>query len=221
MVDRLRIIAKSGRVEVTGESRDDVAVEGATATVATPELLVHGSSETVIVRAPEGTDVMVGSASGDVDLDGPLGAVSVTTGSADVRADEIASIDARTVSGRLDVGHSAGTVRLKATSANVHVGRADGDVRVATVSGDVDVAEAADGVSIKTVSGSIDVTVTGHGRVSAETVSGSIRIHVADGLRPDVRLRTISGKRRVECETGSDFELVARTISGNITVAPA
>ena len=218
MVERVRITVGSGRVRIIGESRDDVAVEGAESSTSGGETMVRGGSDSVTVRVPTGTDVMVGSGSGNVTFTGPLGAVSVTTGSADVEAEDVASIDARTASGKLTVEASRGSVRLRTKSARVRVGRADGDVHVAAVSGKVEVGEARAAVAIKTVSGHIDVGVTGTGEIGVETLSGKMKVHVPAGARPDVRLRTISGKQRVECTTGDAFVISGRSISGNITV---
>jgi len=137
MAERVRITVSSGDVLVIGEARNIVDVDGATATSAGQETEVRGGSDDFTVRVPIGTDIVVGSESGDVTLDGELGAVSVTTKSADLRADDVASIDARTVSGRLKVRHSRGSVRLKTESADADIDRADGDVVVSAVSGRV------------------------------------------------------------------------------------
>ncbi len=219
MVDRVRITTSSGRVHVVGEARDDVEVSGAKSSVSGPETVVTGASKPILVRVPAGTDVVVGSASGNVTLDGALGAVSVTTASAGVEAEEVASIDARTASGKLQVGVSHGSVRLNTKSAKVVVGRAEGEVHVAAVSSKVEIGEARDAVTVRTVSGTVEVLLTGSAPSSFETVSGKINVRVPAGVRPDVQLRTVSGKQRVECETGDDIVIVARTVSGKITVA--
>lgn len=218
MVERVRVTVGSGRVRVIGESRDDVAAEGAQLSGSGAEILVRGGSDSVTVRVPTGTDVVVGSGSGNVTFTGLLGAVSVTTGSADVEAEDVASIDARTSSGKLTVDASRGSVRLRTKSARVRVGRADGDVHIGSVSSKIQIREARDSVSIKTVSGDIDVVVTGTGAVGVESISGKITVHVPDGTRPDVQLRTMSGKKRVRCPTGDAFVITGRSISGDITV---
>lgn len=218
MVERVRITVGSGRVRVIGESRDGVTVDGGETSGSGTEMEVRAGSDNITVHVPTGTEVVIGSGSGDVVLAGSLGAVSVTTASGDVEAEEVASIDARTASGKLTVETSHGSVRLKTKSARVRVGRADGAVWIAAVSGQVKIGEAGDAVSIKTVSGNIEALITGRAPVNVEAISARIRIRVRDGVRPDVQLRTMSGKKRIECATGDDFVLTARTISGNITV---
>jgi DUF4097 and DUF4098 domain-containing protein YvlB len=221
MVDRVRVTATSGDVRLTAEERDDVAVSGAQSSGSGSEVVVTGDSDNVDVRVPVGVDLVVGNRSGDVTLNGTLGTVSVTTSSGDVEAEDVASIDARTVSGKLRVKTSRGSLRLKTKSARVRVGRADGAVHVAAGSGRVEIDDARGEVTVKTVSGNIDVLLAGRAPVTVETVSGKIKLRVGDDLHPEVRLRTMSGKKRIECATGDDFVLDARSISGNITVAGA
>ena len=218
---RVRITAGSGDVYVVGETRDDIDVDGADVEMAGLETEVRGGSDDFTVRVPTGTDVVVGSASGDVSLDGPLGAVSVTTESADIRAEEVASIDARTASGKLTVDLSHGPVRLKTKSARIDVGRIEGDARIAAVSGRISIADAHGRVSVKTVSGDIGVVVTGRAEVRVETISGTIKVAVPDGVKPAVRHRSVSGRSRVEPAAGDDVEITARSVSGDITVGVA
>jgi DUF4097 and DUF4098 domain-containing protein YvlB len=221
MAERVRITAGSGRVSVIGESRDTIDVDGAPRESEAGETVVRGRSGSLVVRVPAGTDVVVGSTSGGIDLDGPLGAVSVTTTSASVHAADVASIDARTSSGDLRVDQCRGPMRLTTTSARIGVGRVDGEARLATTSGKIEVASANAGVSAKTVSGTINVHVDGREPVQVETVSGKITVTVPDGVRPTVRHRTVSGKRRVEPDTGDDLVISARTVSGKVTVGVA
>jgi DUF4097 and DUF4098 domain-containing protein YvlB len=215
---RVRVTVSSGDVVVIGEPRDEVDVEGARSEAADGEIVVKGGSDDCTVRVPSGTDVVVGSNSGDVMLEGLLGAVSVTTVSASVDAEDVGSIDARTISGRLQVEECRGTARLKTKSARVKVGRVAGDIRVATLSGRVEIEEAQASASLKTVSGSIGVHVTGHEPVRAESVSGSINITVPAGTRPSVHQKSMSGKRRVDVDTGTDLEIATKTVSGSSTV---
>jgi DUF4097 and DUF4098 domain-containing protein YvlB len=218
VTERVRVTVSSGDVEVIGEPRDVIDVDGGRIEVADGETLVKGRSDDCTVRVPSGTDVVVGSNSGDVTLRGLLGAVSVTTVSASVDAEDVGSIDARTISGRLRVEESRGAVRLKTKSALVHVGRAAGDVRVANLSGRIEIDEAQSSVSVKTVSGSVTLHVSGRAPVRAESVSGQIVVTVPSGTRPLVRHKSVSGSRHIDVETGTDLEITTRSISGSIRV---
>jgi len=221
MTERVRITATSGRVSVVGEARDGVEVDGAPAASEAGETVVRGGSHSLVVRVPSGTDVVVGTTSGRVDLDGPLGAVHVTTTSANVQAADVESIDARTSSGRLRVDQCRGSMRLTTKSAGIRVGRVDGEARLSATSGKIEVESAHAGVSAKTVSGRVTLHVDGRDPVQAETVSGRITVTVPEGVRPTVRNRTESGKHRVEPDLGDDLVISTRTSSGTVAIGIA
>jgi DUF4097 and DUF4098 domain-containing protein YvlB len=218
---QVRITVASARVVVRGEDRTDVAVDGADRSGTDGDVVVEGGSQAVTVLVPTGTDVVVGSESGTVALEGELGSVRVTTSSGAVEAHDVGAIDARTASGRLAVRTSRGPVRLTTRSARIDVGRADGPVTASTTSGRLQVGEARAGASLRSVSGRVELGVSGTGEVDVETVSGRVDIAVRGGGRPEVQLRSNSGRRRIECETGTDFPIRARTVSGRITVTKA
>lgn len=219
---RVRITVGSGRVDVLAEARTDIDVDGATqVSFDGDETRIEGGSDACTVRVPDGTDVVLGSGSGDVRLAGRLGAVRVTTDSADIGIEDAASVDARSRSGKLEVERSRGTVRMRSHSASVRIGRAEGETRIASVSGLVRVDAAAARVSAKTVSGDIRVEVDGPGPVAAETVSGKIDVTLPAGARPDVHHRSMSGKLRLGLERGHDLDVTTRTISGDVSVEPA
>jgi DUF4097 and DUF4098 domain-containing protein YvlB len=218
MLERLRITVTSGTVRVVGEDRDDLAVEGAVVTGQEPDLELHGTSGEVTARLPTTTAVVLGSLSGKVQLEGRVGAVSVTTTSAAVRAEDVASIDARSTSGKLRVGNCRGDLRMKTKSSSVVVGRVDGEVVAATVSGRITIDDARGPVAVKTVSGTVEITVDGSALVRMETISGKLRVHVPAGVRPDVRVQSVSGKARIDVEQGDDVVLMLRTVSGSIEV---
>jgi DUF4097 and DUF4098 domain-containing protein YvlB len=218
MLERLRITVKSGAVRVVGEDRDDLVVEGAAATGQEPDLELHATSGEVTARLPTTTAIVLGSLSGNVQLEGRVGAVSVTTTSAGVRAEDVASIDARSMSGKLRIGTCRGDLRLKTKSSSVAVGRVDGEVLAASVSGKITIDDARGPVAVKTVSGTVEVTVDGSALVKMETISGKLRVRVPAGVRPDVRVQTVSGKTRIDVEQGDDVVLMLRTVSGSIEV---
>lgn len=218
MPDALRILSASGRVRVIGEARSDVTAEGAPVVDLPDGQEVRASTKKVEVRVPVGTDLVVGTASGDVELRGELGDVRVTTASGDVQAEQVASIDARTKSGRVELRTSRGDVRVKTSSSSIRVDAAGGEVRVASVSGKVSIKQTSGLASVRTVSGNIELGVTGTGDTLVETVSGKVRITVPAAVRPAARLQSISGKRRCECTAGDDVDISARSVSGDLLV---
>src|ERR671910_1883755 len=122
----VRITARSGSVEVTGEPRADVTVKGArhAEVLADGSVEVKARSGSVKVRCPEGSGVIVGAGSGDVELLGRLGHARVTVGSGSISVEDVERLDARTASGSFDVGVCAGECRCKTASGGIRVTRA-------------------------------------------------------------------------------------------------
>src|SRR4051812_12818501 len=100
-MDPIRITATSGRIEVTAESRGDVVVEQGQEHPMGGVLEVQGTAAGVRMRVPVGADLIIGSHSGAVRLVGDLGNVRITTRSGSLEIESCASLDARTVSGRV------------------------------------------------------------------------------------------------------------------------
>ncbi len=200
---------------VVAEARADVTADGQAVGDAGE---VRGKSRPLEVRVPEGTDLVVGTVSGGVELRGELGHVGITTVSGSVTVDRAASLDARTKSGRVTVRASDGVVRVKTGSSPVQVDHAGGEVRVASVSGTVTVADAAGPASIRTVSGKVTLGLSHPSGAMVETVSGTVRITVPPGTRAAAHLASVSGKRQVECDPGDDLDITARSVSGNLLV---
>jgi DUF4097 and DUF4098 domain-containing protein YvlB len=218
MAEAVRITSQSGRVRVIGEGRLDVTVDGDPLPGEHGPREVQAGSKKVEVRVPDGTDLVVGTSSADVELRGDLGRVGVTTVSGNITAEQVASIDARTKSGRVEVGTSPGTVRVKTGSSSIRVDHAAGEVRVASVSGKVRIKDAHALASVRTVSGTIELGLSAAGGALVETVSGTVRITVPAGVHPATRLKTVSGKRRVDCDAGDDVDITARSVSGDLLV---
>ena len=217
---RLRVSAVSGRVTIVGEDRDDVSIdpegEQELHEDGSIEVKPHRRSSSVRVRCPEGTEVMVGTVSGNVDLEGSLGAVRVTSRSGSITVDTVESADLRTVSGKTKVERCTGLCRISTTSGTIVVGDAGGG-DVATVSGRVRIG-ATSGVEVRTVSGKVDVQSGAQGPVRVKTISGSIDVTLPQGVRPKV-LAKGRGKVRCDCEEGNDVDVDVRTVSGKIEIA--
>jgi DUF4097 and DUF4098 domain-containing protein YvlB len=211
----LEVTSSSGDIEISGNAREDLEVEGASVSVEPGRIRVGGSSGSIAVRAPAGVDVIAGTSSGDVVLRGSLGDARVTTASGDIEVARVTRLDARTASGKVRVEDCAGECRSRSESGSLKVGRA-GAVDLSTASGNVDASSVGQG-SVWTASGNVTVGLTEAGDVRAETHSGSIKVRVPKGSRPDARLEA-SGTIRCDCEVGSDFRLELRAGSGNITV---
>jgi DUF4097 and DUF4098 domain-containing protein YvlB len=214
----VRVTSRSGSVLVIGEHRTDILVDGTERADVTADgtLEVSGGSSSVEVRCPGGSDVIVGSGSGGVELRGRLGDARVTVGSGSITVDEVERLDARTGSGSFTVAACGGECRLKTGSGSIHVGRAE-SADLATGSGSVE-AELVGAAVIRSGSGDVDVGMSGPGRLDVKAHSGSVTISVPSGVRPAAVLKSASGAVHCNLPMGHDGELRVRTLSGSISV---
>jgi DUF4097 and DUF4098 domain-containing protein YvlB len=224
----LHLTNRSGSVTVIAEDRLDVyAEEGASSRGAEPDptgrVSIRGAragSAGMLVRCPAGTDLAVGTISGNVELRGPLGEVRITTISGSIAVERAEEIDARTISGHIAVERCSGRCSLRTKSGRAQCGSAH-DARVSTISGQIRLDEASGKVRAQTVSGTVAVGTQRHGDVSVQTMSGPVKIEVPPGLRPHARLRSMTGRPRCDCEQGDDLHIAVQSVSGKIEVVPA
>jgi DUF4097 and DUF4098 domain-containing protein YvlB len=215
---RLRITRRSGKVRVVAEAGAALSVAGGSYSAGVDGVIEirPEKSSTLEVRCAAGTDLTISTSSGAIDVRGDAGSVKVTTKSGALAIERATAVDARGASGRVEVGECAGECHVSYVSSHVHIGAA-GRAMVATVSGDIDVDEV-DDAEVKTVSGSVSLGARGGGRLAARSISGTIKISVPDGARPETRLHAVSGRVRNDCAPGHEGEIRAKSISGAISV---
>jgi DUF4097 and DUF4098 domain-containing protein YvlB len=220
---RVRITSASGRVRVTTEPRTDVVVDrGGSATETADgavEVRTGRPSDSLDVRCPDGTDVMIGTRSGGVRLVGRFGTVGITSQSGSIRVSAVAEADLRTVSGKVELAECSGCCRVSTTSGSIVVGTT-GDAEISTKSGSVGVDAVAGSVQVRSVSGTVKVASSARGPVTASTVSGSITIRFPSGVRPTVRS---SGRGTVKSsfEMGDDVIVDIASVSGTVQLVSA
>ena len=224
----LCLATRSGVVEVSAEEREDIVFEAGLSSAGDVEQDAAGritatsarrGSAGLKVRCPTGTDVVVGTASGRVELRGRLGHVRVTTVSGRIEVDEAESLDLRSVSGSIVVAQCGGRCRVQTKSGRATVGIVE-DADVSTVSGQVRLASSSGSIRVRTASGSVEVGMEGGGDVDVQTLSGSVGVEVPEGVRPDVKLRSKTGRPRCDCLEGRDCRIVVSSMSGKIRVVP-
>jgi DUF4097 and DUF4098 domain-containing protein YvlB len=217
-MDPIRITATSGRIDITAEARGDIVVDQGQEHPMGGVLEVQGSHSGVRMRVPVGADLIIGSHSGSVKLHGDLGNVRITTRSGSLEIEACTSLDARTVSGRVDVGTVSGDAHIKAANGRITIAEVRGALTATSVSGTVEVGRAGGAVHATTVSGKVDVGMTGAADVRAESVSGRVRVALPEGVRPSVSMKSVSGKCECDVPSGDDCRVLCRSISGRITV---
>ncbi len=210
----VRISTGSGAVHVQAEADRTECWSNVDALDGTP-MTIDGGSSKVEVRVPEGTDLVIGSTSGKVTVDGRVGAISVLTTSGRISIDHAASVDARSTSGRVEVVHADGECRVVSTSGKVEIGRC-GAADAASRSGRIVLADAHGPVRANCTSGKIVVAVAGAHDVEAETVSGRIDVSYPVEVRP---LVASSAADLAAATPGHDCTVVARSGSGRVVVS--
>lgn len=193
------------------------------------------------VTLPPGSEIDVGTGSGDITCTVPLSRAVVRSGSGDIHLVEVGDLVAVTGSGDVRVT-TVGRGRAQTGSGDIWAGAVrdslvtrtgSGDVTVASTgrlqstsgSGDITVDELHGQARLRTASGDAHVARAVSGHLDVKSTSGDVRVGVAQGTAVLLDCSTVSGQMRSalrstgEPEPGEEtLELVARTISGNLLV---
>ncbi len=210
----VRITTTSGAIHVVAEPELTEVWSSVGPLDAGLPAIIDGGASKVRVRVPEGTDLVVGSTSGRVTIEGRVGAVSAMSTSGRVSIEHAESIDVRTTSGRIDVKESTGSCRAVATSARVEVGRC-GDADVTSRSGRIVLKDANGRVHAHCTSGRIEIALGGAYDVDAETVSGRIVVSLPAEVSAGV---VTSPGAPTAPDDDHDCVVVARSVSGRVDV---
>jgi DUF4097 and DUF4098 domain-containing protein YvlB len=221
----VRVSSRSGSVEVIAEVRDDVvATKGGRSVRVDDEgelTQVSSRSSALVVRVPEGSDVVVGTVSSTVTCTGRFGHIAASTVSSRIEIEHATRVDARSMSGRIKVDSCDGEVRLDVTSGRAEVGSA-GAVLLSTTSGRITARSVRGKVRARAVSGRIKVAVSETPvDVKVGCVNGRIQVRVPRGARPRTNLSSKRGRVTNAVPDGDDGLITARTVNGRILIDEA
>jgi Putative adhesin len=171
------------------------------------------------ISVPSGAQADIRTASGEIDVEGLSGAVSLASVSGDVRAGDLA--------GGLAVSTTSGDVRLNNIAGKLNVGSISGDITlgegkiedatVNTTSGEIELDGVAGALKLTSVSGDIGVREARDGRLDFSTTSGEIEYDGSLARGSANNLNTISGDVRLRLPDTSGFRLDASTVSGDVS----
>jgi hypothetical protein len=207
---RVRGLDATPRVVQRSDGRHDVVFDGGR--------LVGGAVE---VAVPRGSSADVTTASGDVTLEGGLGAVRVTTTAGNVRALEVGDAVVTTSSGDLVVGTTGARVRVRTVSGDAQItqGPMAQVVDVETTSGDIAWSGGcARGCRFgaRSVSGDVRLTpraesgfTLGFTTVSGEFTDGVDRAVTPVGVGGPTTVRRGSGEGAIDVTTTSGSLIIA------------
>jgi DUF4097 and DUF4098 domain-containing protein YvlB len=214
-VTAVRIAATSGRVRVIAEERHGVQVSGSAQVSQDGGVVtVESGSHSVEVLIPVGLDVMAGSTSAAITIEGRVGHLAAVTESGRITSQHSASLDVRTASGRVDAGRVDGDCRIHTGSGKVTVGACH-DCDVSTVSGRVELSDVSGVARANCVSGRVDIHMAEPHDVTAETVSGRVSVSLPGGAR--VR-RSDRADDASPADPDCDCTVTARSVSGRVDV---
>lgn len=214
---RVELSNIAGKVTVRGWDRNEVALSGSMADglqlrqdksanrvrweVVYPRNSSSGGA-TLQLRVPRAVEVQLGTVSADIDVN-----------EVDVRR-----LQANSVSGSiLAIGKSAETA-LTTVSGGIRSQVQTPRLDLRAVSGAINASGGISGeVAAETVSGSIRLDTARIQRLAAEAVSGSVNV-AATGLGPGgkVTLQTVSGSIGLRLPTAVSAQLAVKTFSGDI-----
>lgn len=171
------------------------------------------------ITVPSGTQADIRTASGEIDVEGLSGAVSLASVSGDVRAGDLTDgltvsttsgeVQLNDIAGKLDVGSISGDVKLEN-------GKIDG-ATVNTTSGEVELAGVAGALKVISVSGNIRVREARDGQLDFSTTSGEIKYEGSLASKSNNRVNSISGDLTLRLPEAGGFRLDASTVSGDIS----
>ncbi|GAA3605615.1 DUF4097 family beta strand repeat-containing protein [Kineosporia mesophila] len=196
----------SRSVDVEHARNTSVALVGGRLTLRSPRSTkarlknLFGSSERVdvVLTLPAGSKLEM-RGWGDVNSEGLLGDVDLSTGMGDVDLEAVADIRAKTGMGDVRVTSVRGTADLRTSAGSVAVGQVQGELtaktsagdvkveesqglaRLSTSAGDVRVQRARAGVEARTSAGDVRLGSVSSGRITASTSYGQLEIGIAHG----------------------------------------
>ncbi len=234
-------------VEVVGPRAEEFQVEhnGSEVSVVAPKSRLgafRNDGHRVTVSLPEGSSLRTrtGSAdvvasgsyglvrlktgSGDVDLEEADGPVVVDSGSGGVRGHEIrGELRIKSGSGDIDLGDLHGNVGISTGSGDVLIGHTHLQAVLKSGSGDQEIRVADTNVALRTASGDITVGQAASGTITANNVSGNVRIGVPAGTPVWTDISSVTGRITSTLESlgapreGQDhLEVRATTVSGDV-----
>ena len=157
------------------------------------------------ITAPQGTRINVSSFTGNINVTGVKGELSLVSLSGDVRVVEGARVSkATSTSGHVEIRGLQSDVRLEASST----------------SGNITIAQSrAPRMELVTISGSVSLDNVQAEQIEASSTSGDLNIAIPFTKSGRYELNSLSGSVRITLMNDTGFELDATTFSGSVKSA--
>ena len=157
----------------------------------------RGARADLEISVPSGSNVEVDGFASEISVLGVSGPVSAETVNGSIKVQATGGqIDASTVNGSVEVDAKGGHVHAESVNGKVTVRGSAENLEASTVNGELVVAVGRTShAQLETVSGPLNFSgvVTDEGRLSAQSVSGSIELDFGAGQNATVDISTFSG----------------------------
>ncbi len=185
----------------------------------------HGSSSSSHViwtlTVPEETEIDFSTASGDIEVTGPIGEIEASTASGDIELDNVSGdIKVSTASGDVTIIRGDGEMKISTASGDVEGADIKGEMEISTASGEIEIADSRGFFELSCASGEITAdNITVEGSSSFSTASGSVKVILAETSEYDLSLSAASGDVTLDYNGNpvvGYFEFEARKRRANI-----
>jgi DUF4097 and DUF4098 domain-containing protein YvlB len=219
-------------LDIDASDNDDVHVSQVGDTVSVRQEAKWGfrsRNAKVVALVPEGTEIELGSTSGDLRATGVFGSARLRTASGHVEVDRVSRLELSATSGDARIHHVGEDCHITTVSGDCVIGHVGGRLTTTHVSGDLRVAYVGGDLRVGTTSGDVRVERCDGDDVALKTISGTLDLGLPSGIRVDADLQTLSGRASYP-DAGKPaphdgprrpVRLTARSISGDITVRRA
>lgn len=219
-----------GKVDVTVDTKNpDFIVEqrGNSILVSsdkTTPWLSRGSAY-VVIEAPEGSDLIVGVASAQIQAAMPLGKVDLKTASGDIELESAESLSIKTASGDTRVRNVGRALRFTSASGDLLVeDSATGSVSASTASGDIYIDDCDATLDVKTASGDTRVRRFTGRSAYCKGMSGGVDLGIPSRTEVSLDVNLLSGKLKLpepetdDVEPERQMEIRAKLVSGDLRI---
>jgi len=149
------------------------------------------------ITVPRGMALEFAGASLEVDIEGAVGDVSVSTAEGDITlSGGSGNVGLNAVDGNITVIGASGKIAINSVDGDVSVTDSDGAIAVTAVDGDVMLEGiTSENISVNAVDGDItyDGTITDGGRYVLSTHDGDLYVSIPDGSNARISIDTFSG----------------------------
>jgi len=193
-----------------------------------PVLHIGTASGNVTIGSMHLERLIIGSASGDVELDSIAVQtelrVSSASGDITVSGSQAQQMQLSSTSGDIEASNCMvnENVRLNTTSGDIGWCRQCTTLNASSISGDITLEGSAESISFHTVSGDVEISpANGHPlAISGNTTSGDVSVYLPKGTHPDVSCNTVSGDihNHAGSMPGAPVTVKISTVSGDIEV---